>query len=128
MVSVKVFVASLAPYAAIFAVAAPTTTTGELEERAALKAQASIYMCSGTRWTGTCRNVLVNIDECVKVPNGWNNRIRSIRNDSKAVYRCTWYTDSSCNGRAYKNQEDANLSDGDGHFDRSITTYSCQRK
>lgn len=25
------------------------------------------------------------------VPSGWNDRISSIRNDSKAYYKCTWY-------------------------------------
>ena len=66
MVSVKIFVASLASYAAIFAAAAPATAAGEVEERASLKAQASIYMCSDIRWRGTCKNVLVNIDDCGK--------------------------------------------------------------
>ncbi|KAJ4324654.1 hypothetical protein N0V84_003778 [Fusarium piperis] len=34
----------------------------------------------------------------------------------------------NCNGKSYSNQEDANLADGDGTFNDSISSYSCRRK
>ncbi|KAM5358809.1 hypothetical protein ACJZ2D_014950 [Fusarium nematophilum] len=37
-------------------------------------------------------------------------------------------TGYSCNGKSYSNQEDANLADGDGAFNDSISSYSCRRK
>ncbi|KAF6824472.1 hypothetical protein CPLU01_10829 [Colletotrichum plurivorum] len=62
------------------------------------------------------------------VPSGWNDRISSIRNDSKSFYTCTWYLDAGCRGQSYANQEDANLADGNGRFNDSISSYSCKRK
>ncbi|KAI9791878.1 MAG: hypothetical protein M1816_003423 [Peltula sp. TS41687] len=89
--------------------------------------KASIFICSGIRWGGQCRNVLVRLNDCTNVPAGWNDRISSIRNDSRAEYKCTWYLDSHCNGQSYDNQDDADLKDGDGAFNGSISSWRCTR-
>ncbi|EEU34500.1 uncharacterized protein NECHADRAFT_106577 [Fusarium vanettenii 77-13-4] len=57
-----------------------------------------------------------------------NDRISSIKNQAKGSYKCTWYIGYNCNGKSYSNQEDANLADGDGAFNDSISSYSCRRK
>lgn len=37
-------------------------------------------------------------------------------------------SDDNCRGASYKNQEDADLGDGNGRFNNSISSYSCKRK
>ncbi|KAK3319884.1 hypothetical protein B0T19DRAFT_488114 [Cercophora scortea] len=123
MVSMKAVAAVLA-LNAMTAMAAPT---GEVGDRA-IAAQASIYFCEHIRWNGACRNALVDLDRCTNVPDGWNDRISSIRNDSKSYYKCTWFIDGNCEGASYDNQEDANLADGNGKFNDAISSYSCRYK
>ncbi|KAL0939226.1 uncharacterized protein CTRU02_205836 [Colletotrichum truncatum] len=94
----------------------------------ALIAQASVHMCEHIRWTGACRNQLVPLDSCRNVPAAWNDRISSIRNDSRLDYKCTWYIHSNCRGASYSNQNDANLRDGNGRFNDSISSFSCKRR
>ncbi|KAI9147122.1 hypothetical protein HJFPF1_13154 [Paramyrothecium foliicola] len=91
-------------------------------------ADASVYMCEHTRWNGACLNVLVPLNSCQNVPGGWNDRISSIRNDSRNYYHCVWYTDGNCGGTAYDNQEDADLSDGNGRMNDSISSWSCRNR
>ncbi|KAF6805822.1 hypothetical protein CMUS01_08112 [Colletotrichum musicola] len=125
MVSIKSLLALLAVQAMTAAAApAPVSDDPAME----LMAQASIYFCSDIRWNGECRNHLIDLDKCTNVPSGWNDRISSIRNDSKSFYTCTWYLDAGCRGQSYGNQEDANLADGNGRFNDSISSYSCKRK
>ncbi|KAK3689896.1 hypothetical protein B0T22DRAFT_481079 [Podospora appendiculata] len=126
MVSMKALAAVLA-LNAMTASAAPTAEAVQVADRA-IAAQASIYFCEHTRWNGACRNVLVNLDRCTSVPDGWNDRISSIRNDSKSYYKCIWYIDGNCQGKSYDNQEDANLADGNGNFNDAISSYSCRVK
>ncbi|KAM0259920.1 hypothetical protein ACHAPA_010527 [Fusarium lateritium] len=96
-----------------------------------MAAAASITYCANTRWNGECRTVGVPLDECRfkdNVPRGWNDRISSIRNNSKDTNICRWYKDWSCNGKSYGNQVDADLADGNGEFNDSISSYSCCTK
>ncbi|KAF1958085.1 hypothetical protein CC80DRAFT_560326 [Byssothecium circinans] len=110
------------------AAAAPAMSLITSRDDSHILAQASIYICRDTRWNGQCQNVLVNLDSCANVPNGWNDVISSIRNDSRSNYKCVWYLDSNCNGASYDNQDDADLSDGNGRFNDSISSYSCKQK
>lgn len=170
MVSLKATVALLGLVnMAVFA--APVA---EAADAGTLVAQASIFMCKDTRWNGECQNVLVNLNTCsefhplaspikshspsiltllgrtANVPDGWNDQISSIRNDSRSNYRCTWYLlvlhprlrlplrvqellinrfrNINCSGKSYANQDDANLADGNGQFNDSISSYSCKQK
>ncbi|PGH27991.1 hypothetical protein AJ80_00246 [Polytolypa hystricis UAMH7299] len=131
MVSLKAFVALVAVNA-VSVMASPAPVPVPAAEAApapaAVLAQASIYFCEHTYWNGACRNQLVTLDSCANVPSGWNDRISSIRNDSKTYYKCLWYLDANCKGGSYDNQEDANLADGNGRFNDSISSYSCKAK
>ncbi|KAK1979259.1 hypothetical protein LZ30DRAFT_597285 [Colletotrichum cereale] len=104
---------------------AATPTSVTLDPSMEVMAQASIYLCDDVWFRGQCRNELLNLNNCYNVAGGWNDRIRAIRNDSKSFYYCTWYLDAQCRGSSYSNQEDANLTDGDGAFGNSISSYSC---
>ncbi|KAF2681002.1 hypothetical protein K458DRAFT_420920 [Lentithecium fluviatile CBS 122367] len=127
MVSFKSVAAVLA-FNVLSATAAPASSPVEMRGEVNVLAQASIYMCKDIRWNGDCRNVLVNLDTCTNVPSGWNDVISSIRNDSRSNYKCTWYLNANCGGSSYDNQDDANLADGNGKFNDSISSYSCKNK
>ncbi|KAF5003164.1 hypothetical protein FDECE_10273 [Fusarium decemcellulare] len=120
MVSIKALYSILA-FQALAVSAAP-------KEPNRLDAQGTIFYCSNTRWNGECRTVLVPLNVCHNVPSAWNDRISSIRNNVKDRYTCTWYISYNCQGKGYSNQEDADLSDGDGKYNDSISSYSCKPK
>ncbi|OHE92989.1 hypothetical protein CORC01_11712 [Colletotrichum orchidophilum] len=126
MVCIKSFIGAQA-FQALAIMASPTPQISK-DTGGELMAQASIYMCEHTYWNGQCRNELVDLNRCYNVPGGWNDRISSIRNDSKSFYKCVWYLDGNCQGGSYENQEDANLADGNGRFNDSISSYSCKQK
>ncbi|KAH7234270.1 hypothetical protein FSOLCH5_013594 [Fusarium solani] len=127
MVSFKAFCSALA-FQALAVSAAPAEEVPKFTPPNKLQAQASIFYCSNIRWNGECRAVGVPLDTCHNLPKAWNDRISSIKNQAKSAYKCTWYIGYNCNGKSYSNQEDANLADGDGAFNDSISSYSCRRK
>ncbi|KEZ39135.1 hypothetical protein SAPIO_CDS10533 [Scedosporium apiospermum] len=93
-----------------------------------LAVKASITYCEHTNWNGQCETRLQPLTECYNLPSSWNDRISSIRNDSRSSYKCTWYEHGNCQGRSYDNQNDANLADGDGFFNDRISSWSCKYK
>ncbi|KAK4186786.1 hypothetical protein QBC35DRAFT_386412 [Podospora australis] len=84
-----------------------------------------VYACQGSRWRGACRKLYVDVDECFNVHPDFNDNISSIKNEDTGRSRCMWFEDANCRGRYYKNQEDANLADGDGYFNDRISSISC---
>ncbi|KAI8648233.1 hypothetical protein NCS57_01491400 [Fusarium keratoplasticum] len=111
MVSFKAFCSALA-FQALAVSAAPAEEVPKFTPPNKLQAQASIFYWSNIH----------------NLPKAWNDRISSIKNQAKSAYKCTWYIGYNCNGKSYSNQEDANLADGDGAFNDSISSYSCRRK
>ncbi|KAK4442631.1 hypothetical protein QBC34DRAFT_338268 [Podospora aff. communis PSN243] len=124
MVSFRLFLATLASNA-LLAASAPTLALRGLASRAPM---VQIEFCEKTYWAGECEIVSVEEARCTSVPEGWNDRISSIRNVDRDDFKCTWYLDGDCEGQSYDNQEDADLGDGNGRFDESISSYICVSK
>ncbi|OHF00192.1 hypothetical protein CORC01_04600 [Colletotrichum orchidophilum] len=90
--------------------------------------EATVFMCEDTHFRGNCLTDVIQIRSCYNTPRSFVDRISSIRNEDKKRDTCTWYRDSDCRGETYHNQEDANLADGNGHFNDAIRSYECKRK
>ncbi|KAF4780637.1 hypothetical protein HER10_EVM0000233 [Colletotrichum scovillei] len=80
------------------------------------RAEATVFMCDDTRFRGH------------DVPESFIDRISSIRNNDRNKDTCTWYRERQCRGESYRNQDDDNLADGNGHFNDAIRSYECKRK
>ncbi|KAH7324579.1 hypothetical protein B0I35DRAFT_458291 [Stachybotrys elegans] len=126
MVSFKVFLTTLA-LQGLIASATPTKAVSATGGAGTLAEEGQIRYCDEKNWNGECRTVAVPLNRCHNLPSRWNNRIGSIRNQINS-HKCWWYLQNNCEGKNYDNQKDANLSDGDGLFDNSISSYICVRK
>ncbi|KAM0193544.1 hypothetical protein ACHAPI_007613 [Fusarium lateritium] len=108
-----------------------------------MAAAASITYCANTRWNGECRTVGVPLDEChsktMSQVDGTTVSVLSVTipkihtpADGISIVLVGALTDSTrdwnCNGKSYGNQVDANLADGNGEFNDSISSYSCRTK
>ncbi|KAK2045732.1 hypothetical protein LZ31DRAFT_565026 [Colletotrichum somersetense] len=92
------------------------------------RAEASVFMCEDKEYKGQCRTLTVETAYCRNVPVDMIDRISSIRNNDRDDNTCTWYRELNCRGDSYKNQNDGNLADGNGHFNDSIRSLECRRK
>ncbi|KAK1996935.1 hypothetical protein LX36DRAFT_712017 [Colletotrichum falcatum] len=92
------------------------------------RAEVSVFMCEDKGYKGPCRTQRVETSFCYDVPVDMTDRISSIRNNDRDDYACTWYREFDCRGDSYRNQDDGNLGDGNGHFNDSIRSLDCRRK
>ncbi|KAK4642633.1 hypothetical protein QC761_511295 [Podospora bellae-mahoneyi] len=86
--------------------------------------QISVYACKDPWWGGQCRTFYGGRNECVNFSGSWNDVISSIRHSGKG-WHCQWWEHANCQGLVYQNQDDANLSDGNGRFDNRISSFRC---
>ncbi|KAK2012047.1 hypothetical protein LZ32DRAFT_692148 [Colletotrichum eremochloae] len=92
------------------------------------RAEISVFMCEDKDYNGQCLTQRVETSFCHNVPVDMIDRISSIRNNDRNDYTCTWYRELNCRGDTYRNQNDGNLADGNGHFNDSIRSLECRRK
>ncbi|EFQ35337.1 hypothetical protein CGRA01v4_13370 [Colletotrichum graminicola] len=92
------------------------------------RAEASVFMCEDKDYKGQCLTQRVETSFCYNVPVDMVDRISSIRNNDRDDNTCTWYRELNCRGDSYRNQDDGNLADGNGHFNDSIRSLECRRK
>ncbi|TQN66163.1 hypothetical protein CSHISOI_09264 [Colletotrichum shisoi] len=92
------------------------------------RAETSIDMCENSHFKGDCRKLTVTTGSCYNVPESMAGRISAIRNNNRDKTTCTWYRERDCHGETYKNQDDGNLGDGNGHFNDSIRSLDCKRR
>jgi hypothetical protein len=129
MVSFKTLLVALVAQG--LAVSATPIDTTAVEHKIAARADGQIYYCEHAKWKGTCRTVSVPLSECRNIHPDWNDRVSSIKNNQKGSTKCVWYREPNCkvtNTPAYTNQEDANLADGNGNYNDSISSYECFQK
>ncbi|KAM7220199.1 hypothetical protein V8F06_004341 [Rhypophila decipiens] len=85
-----------------------------------------VRMCEHPYWGGECIEPTGTWAQCQNVPAGWDNRASSVKGLTANFYfGCKWFEHFNCEGRMYTNNEDANLSDGDGFFDDRISSWRC---
>ncbi|KAM7191227.1 hypothetical protein V8F20_009405 [Naviculisporaceae sp. PSN 640] len=105
---------------------ADVSTKAAAADIEARQTQSRVRFCEHPNWTGACVEYDAPWGVCQNLPTEWNDRASSV----KAIYGnqwlfCIWYEHGNCQGRSYNNQEDANLSDGDGFFDDRISSWRC---
>lgn len=94
---------------ALFASALPTKRSND----------AIVDMCQSKDLGGTCQTQIIPLDACTAFTNGYGGKISSVQTVSMGV-SCTWYLNSDCSGKTYDNQDDMNLTDGNGAFSKMM--------
>ncbi|KAK1761513.1 hypothetical protein QBC47DRAFT_370312 [Echria macrotheca] len=122
MVSVRLVLATLASH--VFLAASSPTPSG-LDTRVSVLA---VEFCDSTNFRGVCVEINPDSAQCYDLLPDWDNRASSVDNLGKDSYKCTWYLDGNCQGTSYDNQKDADLGDGNGLFDESISSFICVPK
>ncbi|KAH7372256.1 hypothetical protein BKA66DRAFT_423003 [Pyrenochaeta sp. MPI-SDFR-AT-0127] len=80
---------------------------------------ATIYVCTGAKYTGDCTDLDVSAGECKLLPK--NDALSSVRMNS---YSCTFYTDKGCSGlKTTFSSDQENLRDGT--FNDQLTSVRC---
>ncbi|KAK4654112.1 hypothetical protein QC762_401167 [Podospora pseudocomata] len=90
--------------------------------------EVSVFACTEARFTGECRMLPTPAEQCFNIDPAWNDVISSIQNLERDRFKCKWFEHQNCEGKEYKNQDDADLTDGNGFFDDRITSWFCERK
>ncbi|KAK0665411.1 hypothetical protein QBC41DRAFT_379663 [Cercophora samala] len=124
MIAVKSLIAYLALGTASV-LAAPATTIKVSPRQAD---DVSIFACTEARFTGECRMIPTPAGKCFNIDEAWNDEISSIQNLERDSFKCKWFEHVNCQGKEYKNQDDADLRDGNGFFDDRITSWLCELK
>ncbi|KAK4205424.1 hypothetical protein QBC40DRAFT_162483 [Triangularia verruculosa] len=104
---------------------------------------ATVFACTEARFTGDCRTIDSPAGQCFNIDAAWNDVISSIQNLERDRFSCKWFEHRDCEGKEYKNQDDADLTDEidplacpirslikyvNGFFDDRITSWLCERK
>ncbi|KAJ0165880.1 hypothetical protein CTA2_9635 [Colletotrichum tanaceti] len=115
---------------AIYAVAgAAAPLDGASGSVLAAPAEILVEMCDDKNFSGRCKKISYTTGICHNVPDSMTGRISAIRNVDKEKTNCVWYREDECRGTdQYKNQDDKNLGDGNGHFNDSIRSLKCEKK
>ncbi|VBB79537.1 Putative protein of unknown function [Podospora comata] len=103
--------------------AAPAADVPVAEAEPALvdrQISARVFACEHIRSQGACVTFNAPIAQCFNVPAAWNDRISTIINQDRSLFRCVWF-----DGRSYANQVDDHLGDGDGYFNDRISSIRC---
>ncbi|KAK4155148.1 hypothetical protein C8A00DRAFT_32041 [Chaetomidium leptoderma] len=127
MFSVK-SLATLLTVGVLSAIAAPAAPSSDESTIVARQDTAVVFGCRGIRFSGECNTFYSPANSCFNVDNRWNDAISSIQVADKRRFKCTWFRDINCQGPSYGNQEDANLSDGNGAMNDRITSWLCVSK
>ncbi|KAK4043825.1 hypothetical protein C8A01DRAFT_43380 [Parachaetomium inaequale] len=126
MVSLKSVAAAVLGLGVLSATAAPAASSvGEAKAVAGRQNRVEVHACEHTDWRGACQVFSSIAGSCFNVPSEWDNRISSIQNLQKSNFKCTWYQYGGCTGQSYDNQEDADLSDGNGAWNDRISSWNC---
>jgi hypothetical protein len=80
---------------------------------------AFVDMCQSKNLGGTCQTMEIPLDTCTQITNGYSGKVSSVQVVSTGV-SCTWYLNQDCSGKTYDNQDDMNLTDGNGQFARMM--------
>ncbi|KAK4654159.1 hypothetical protein QC762_0062690 [Podospora pseudocomata] len=103
--------------------AAPAADVPVAEAEPALvdrQISARVFACEHIRSQGACITFNAPIAQC-----SWNDRISTIINQDRNLFRCVWFEHGGCSGRSYANQVDDHLGDGDGYFNDRISSIRC---
>ncbi|KAK0744654.1 hypothetical protein B0T21DRAFT_447807 [Apiosordaria backusii] len=107
MIAMKSIIACLA-IGALSVTAAPSTSP-KVERDANT---ATVFACTEARFTGDCRTIDTPAGQCyrdVNIDEAWNDVISSIQNVERDRFSCKWFEHRDCEGKEYKNQDDADL-------------------
>ncbi|KAK5656652.1 hypothetical protein OQA88_4632 [Cercophora sp. LCS_1] len=132
MVAINIFATLDFVASSVMALPAADAATGsvQLDERQLpppIGPKPRVTFCKDPQWQGGCYVQDSDWNVCYNLNGEWNDQASSVKaENTNSLDCCTWYEHGNCGGRAYTNQNDAKLQDGNGFFNDRISSWKCE--